>query len=289
VTESVHDRARRLFADGEFARCRETAVDALRETPDDVALLRLAGRAAYQLNSEEAVGDLRRATELEPDDASTWRHLGSALIAAGKVGDAAVALGRAVKLEPGDAAVPVDLGHTLIANGRPQEAVEWFEHALAVQPELPAALRGVIEAYRRLGRFDDARQAAARLVEVEPDDIVALLDLADLSVAAGRFDDGVEAYERLRQRDPEPGHEVFALHGMIQAEVRRRRWRRVLDLALEATRVDRMPLTTDLLALARARVFGARNRPTPAQAAVERALELSQAHHRELHEEIVGL
>jgi len=169
------------------------------------------------------------------------------------------------------------------------ESIDWFSRALGVRPELPAALRGMMEAYRLLGLVGDAQGAAARLVELQPDDIGALLDLADLSIVAQRFDDGVEAYERLRRLDSEPGHEIFALHGMMRAEVRRGRWRRVLDLALEATSIDRMPLTTDVLALAGARVFGARNRPAPAPAAIERGLELSQAHHRELHEEIVGL
>ena len=39
--------------------------------------------------------------------------------------------------------------------------------------------------------------------------------------------------------DDDPEHEVYAYHGMIQAEMTRDRWRRALDLAIDATRVDR--------------------------------------------------
>ena len=45
--------------------------------------------------------------------------------------------------------------------------------------------------------------------------------------------------------------------------MRRERWRRALDLAVDATRVDRLGRTTDVLAFVVAQVFGAADRPAP--------------------------
>ena len=54
--------------------------------------------------------------------------------------------------------------------------------------------------------------------------------------------------------------------------MRRERWRRALDLAVEATRVDRLGRTTDVLAFVVAQVFGEPDRPAPPREEVERAL-----------------
>jgi hypothetical protein len=63
----------------------------------------------------------------------------------------------------------------------------------------------------------------------------------------------------------------------------RNRWRRALDLAIEATRVDRYGRTTDLLAYVVAEVFGSTDRPAPTRAEIDAALAASQAEHRRLH------
>jgi hypothetical protein len=75
---------------------------------------------------------------------------------------------------------------------------------------------------------------------------------------------------------------------MIEAELRRERWRSALDLAVDATRVDRLGRTTDVLAFVVAEVFGASDdRPAPGRAEVEQALASSRAEHRRLHQEAV--
>ena len=69
---------------------------------------------------------------------------------------------------------------------------------------------------------------------------------------------------------------------MIEAEIRRERWRRALDLAIEATRVDRYGRTTDVLAFVVAQVFGQPTAPRPTRAEVDEALAASRAEHRRL-------
>jgi hypothetical protein len=68
--------------------------------------------------------------------------------------------------------------------------------------------------------------------------------------------------------------------------MRRERWRRALDLAVDATRVDRLGRTTDVLAFVVAKVFGTtEDRPVPTAEEVTSALAASRAEHRRLHED----
>jgi len=62
--------------------------------------------------------------------------------------------------------------------------------------------------------------------------------------ALDNLDAAVRAYHRLRAidtaQDPDMDHEVYAYHGMIQVEMQRERWRRVLDRgAAQAERIAR--------------------------------------------------
>jgi hypothetical protein len=126
-------------------------------------------------------------------------------------------------------------------------------------------------------------------LQLEPDDVAATIDAAELNLALGRPEAAVQEYARLAAIDDEPGHEVYAYHGMIQAEIQRDQWRRALDLAIEATRVDRYGRTTDLLAYVVTQVFGAADRPAPTRAEVDAALAASQSEHRQLHTEGFGI
>ena len=76
---------------------------------------------------------------------------------------------------------------------------------------------------------------------------------------------------------------------MIEAELAREGWRRALDFAIEATRVDRLGRTTDILAYIVAQVFGAGERSAPSRTEVDSALAASHAQHRREHEEALVL
>ena len=247
------DEARASYEAGDVDRARELALAALAERPDDPALLRLAGEASLELGEGDALGYLERAAELDPSDTAAL----------------------------------VDLGHALLAAGRGSDALAHLRRAAEGDPSNLEALRGLAEAHRREGRGDLALEPARRAADAHPSDPLALIDLADLCLELGSLDDAIVAFARLRGVDEEPEHEIYAIHGMIEAELRRERWRRALDLAVDATRVDRLGRTTDVLAFAVAKVFGAGDRPAPEQADVETALAATRAEHRRLHAEVL--
>ena len=89
----------------------------------------------------------------------------------------------------------------------------------------------------------------------------------------------------MRKIDDVPDHEVYALHGMIEAEIDRERWDRALELAREADALDRYGRTTDVLAFVVAQVFGPGEEPPPTRDEVDDALRDSLAAHRRAHAE----
>ncbi len=277
--------AKSLFDAGEFEQSRDAALRGLEEHPDDVALLRVAGRASAELGRDDAIGHLERAVELEPENADAWRDLGEVLLFEHRLDEATKAFRQTVELRPNDVGALVQLAHTAYAAGDPEDAIGAVRQAVERDPNSLGARRALLEIYRAAKRPEDALAAAEELVESDPDDALAALDVAELYLTLDHPVDASSAFARLRKIDDDPEHEIYAIHGMIEAEIRRERWRRALDLAIEATRIDRMGRTTDVLAYVVAQVFGAADRPAPPREEIDEALAASRAEHRRLHEE----
>jgi tetratricopeptide (TPR) repeat protein len=201
----------------------------------------------------------------------------------GDLTGARAALRRAVEEDPGNSAALVDLGYLALGSGESDEAAELFRQALERDSGNLDALRALSTIHGRAGRADDALEAASAVAEAQPEDVLAAIEVADLAVEVGRLDEAEAAFRRLRSIDDDPAHEVFAFHGLIEVELRRERWRRALDLAIDATRVDRLGRTTDVLAYVVSQVFGEADRPVPSRAEVEEALASSRDEHRRLH------
>lgn len=292
VTGAASDQlvadARASYAAGDFEAAHRRALAFLAEHPDDLAALRVAGRAGFELGLDDATTHLRAAAELEPDDADTWHDLASALVDAGRLQEAAKAFQTVLRLRPGDAHALVNLGHAAYASGSADEAVDYLLQAVESSPGNLAALRGLVHVYRRERRFDEGLHAARQLRELEPLDVRAALDVAELALELERFDEAESAFVALRTLDEDAEHEVYAYHGMIEAAVRGGQWRRALDLAVDATRVDRLGRTTDVLAFVVAQVFGEADRPAPTRAEVDESLASSRREHRRIHEDALA-
>jgi tetratricopeptide (TPR) repeat protein len=274
-----------LFERGEFQAARELAERGLADQPTDVNLLRLAGKSGSELDLPDAAEYLSKAVELEPGNADAWRELGDAFLNDGRMKDATAAFRQAVELRPNDVGSLVQLAHAAYAAGDPEDAIGAIRQAVERDPNSLGARRALLEIYRAAKRPDDALAAAEELAESDPNDALAALDVAELYLTLDHPVDASSAFARLRKIDDDPEHEIYAIHGMIEAEIRRERWRRALDLAIEATRIDRLGRTTDVLAYVVAQVFGPADRPSPTREEVDEGLAASRAEHRRLHEE----
>ncbi|HEV7665615.1 MAG TPA: tetratricopeptide repeat protein [Chloroflexota bacterium] len=285
MTSGLVTEAQASYSAGDYRACRQLALQGLSETPDDAQLVWLAGQSSLELDLDDATAYLSHLVQLIPQDGAAWQTLGRALSNTGEMAAAADAFAEAVRLRPDDAAALTDLGHAVYALHRTDEAIAVLERATTQDPQNLLAFRSLVEIHKHAGNLQAALQAAQRIADLQPDDILAALDTAELNLALGMLDAAIAAYARLRAIDVVPGHEGVAYHGMIQAEIQRERWRRALDLSIDATRVDRDELTTQLLAFIAAKLFGDGDRPTPSRAELDAALAAEHAEHRRFHAE----
>jgi predicted Zn-dependent protease len=283
ASTASYEQALALYQSGDFEGARDAALELLQASPQDPSLLRLAGKAGVELGDDDAVGRLEQAAAADPDNPDAWRDLADALLAEGRSDDAATAIKQGIERRPEDVALLVDLAHLTHAAGNTDAAIGTLEQVLELDFGNVAALRGLVGMYREANRLEDALRAGRKVVAYRPEDVLTALDVAELTLALDRMEEAVEAFRWLRDIDDEPDHEVYAMHGMIEAELRRERWRIALDLAVDATRVDRFGRTTDILAYAVTQVFGAGDRPAPSRRDVDDALAASRDEHRRLH------
>ncbi len=280
-TQAAQQASAHLQA-GEYRAAREAALAGLADAPQDVELLVLAGRAGLELDAEDATQQLRRATELAPEHAEAWHHLGEALATDGRMDEANDAFRHAVELNPSDQVALSHLGHTSAATGREEEAVGYLSQAAQSTRGASTAAINLVDMYRMLGQFEDALTQAQRIAEAEPDDLVAALDVAELSLEVGQLDEAVAAFERVRELDEVPGHEIYPLHGMIRAELQREQWQRALALAHEAPLTDQEGRAVNLIAFLQAQC-GEPAEQAPTRGELDDALAASLLEYRRMH------
>ncbi len=281
--EDARSRSRLHFDAAEYRESRQAAIDGLSVGPDDVELLVLAGRAGVELDADDAVEQLRRATELAPENATAWHYFGEALAAEGSTDEADAAFRRTVELDPDDEVALTHLGHTSLAAGRKEEGVGYLARAAEIARSSRTALTAsvsLVDMYRSFGEYEKALEQARRLVDAAPNDILSWLDVAELSLQVGRLDHASDAFARLRDLDDVPGHEAYPLHGMIQVEIRRSQWDRAAELAAQAAAIDEHGLSTDLAAFLTVQRSGPGEEPAPTAAEVDAALADSLAVYR---------
>lgn len=233
---------------GDFARARETASAGLISTPDDPELLRVAGLAGLELEAGDAVEQLRRVTELRPDDAQAWHELGDALETEGRSDEAREAFRRALELNPDDEVAMTHLGHSAFQTGQGDEGVRLLEQAAGRVSGNSTAAISLVEMYRSLGQPEEALKQAVKVFDADPGDRLYALDVAELSLETGRLDEAAAAFGRLREIVDSEEEEVCALHGAILVELERGDAGRALELAREALAIDAVGRTTGVVA-----------------------------------------
>jgi tetratricopeptide (TPR) repeat protein len=270
--EGDREHARACFREGAFEEAFRAASHGLKDARDDVELLLLAGRAGVELDNEDAVGYLRRATELAAQDGPAWRYLGEALAAEGSYTEAEQAFRRAVEIDPADQVAVAHLGHTALASGRRDEGIGLLARATD-GPQGASAIISLVDMYRSVGQNDEALAQARKLTEVDAEDTLAWLDVAELSLAVGELDAAEAAFERVRELDDVPGREAYPLHGMIEAQILGEDWQRARELAAQATTIEGSGLGGQVTAYLATRA-GAE--PQPEAPSLERVLAALQ-------------
>ncbi|MCD6048892.1 MAG: hypothetical protein K0Q55_295 [Verrucomicrobia bacterium] len=149
----------------------------------------------------EALVLLKQATELLPQNAQAWNHLGLAYHQTGKLQEAAQAYNQALKLDRDLVAVRYNLGTLLLDHGDPARALNEFKTFTLLQPD---SVEGHIQqgtAHLRLRQWNEAEAAfstAQRLSKNHPE---ALNGLGLVLLQRQRVRDAVTYFNAALQQD----------------------------------------------------------------------------------------
>src|ERR1035437_2144862 len=201
LAESIVCWERAWKANDEIPEVRENLVRALENL--GVALLRKG-------SLDEAMPHLRRAAELDPQDAASQYNLGLALLRKSSFDEAIPRFQRALALDPRDAQTHNDLAVALAQKRRFEEAVAHFREAIGIDPQFAQAQSNLAwllatspETTVRNGA--EALKLAAKAVDLSHGTDPSMLDaLAAAYAETGRFREAVETARRALELTPQP-------------------------------------------------------------------------------------
>lgn len=142
---------------------------------------------------------VERANADDPNNARTAVPLISRLILAGRAGEALPVAARLRSQNPGVPAAWVLEGDALLALGRVAEAAKAYRAAANLEFSESNALR-LIEALRRTGDEAQALKVLALFLEQNPRNLPAQRLLGDHYLAAGDWDRAIKVLESIRHR-----------------------------------------------------------------------------------------
>jgi tetratricopeptide (TPR) repeat protein len=181
---------------------------------------------------EQAIGEWKKAMELNPSEALPYNNLGVALAETGKVDDAIAYYRKALELSPRYPEALNNLGEALAGKGKQDEAISYFEKALALDPQHGGAHSNLGAMFARQGRMDQAVPHLEKAVQYKPESVDVRKNLALALAAKGRFAEAIgplqEAVKLSNERDPA----ILDLLGRIYAD--QERFEEALDSARRA-------------------------------------------------------
>jgi len=229
--------AQLAFMERDFNRTRELVQALLRQTPDNVRVLQLAGAlelqagtalqarnhleravrlapelllprqllAQAQLRSgqaEAALQTLEPALRANPPHAGTQALAAEAQLRLGNVEQAHALFTRAAQLNPQDVRSRAAVALGDIARGRVAEGFNQLEAAAAEDRTGITADMALISAHLMRREFEPALQAIARLEQKQPDQPLAPNLRARVQIAQDQRDAARASFEQAIQRDP---------------------------------------------------------------------------------------
>jgi adenylate cyclase len=158
------------FQDQALQRAYDLAQKALTLEEANASTHRLLGavyvrRAQYDL----AAGELRRAIELNPNDAESYGELGAVMLYSGKTEEAIHLMETENRfnphLGPGDF---MELGLAYYLKGRYKDAIKILERGVGQKPDFVGHHIGLAAAYAQSGRSKEAKREATTVLQLSP-------------------------------------------------------------------------------------------------------------------------
>ncbi|MAF12782.1 hypothetical protein CMK11_20220 [Candidatus Poribacteria bacterium] len=192
--------ARVAERDGDAAEAIGHYETALVHAPDTARLHVAVGILLSDAREHgRAVEHLRRAADLDAENAATWRAYAQALWRIEWYPRAAAAYERAIALEPAEVWAHIGLGDTHLRAGRLDDAVAAYDRALERDAGAYAAHCGRGAALSKRGEFDDALTSLRQAVTLRDDYGPAYYEMGVALQHQKNYEDAIRAFGRATQ------------------------------------------------------------------------------------------
>ena len=187
----------------EFVNDKAEAIKKIRERFVDDDSYRRAGDTLIVHDPDDAVEKYQKALEINPDNASVHRALGTALAMQGMLEEARVHFVESIRLEPDVAEAHSKLGVVLQRLGRFQEAIEPCRRAIEIEPEdaTPYFTLGLV--LLELDRLEEARTYLSQAARLNSDDPSPRVKLAEVLLGEGKPDEAVVHVRSVVEQKPD--------------------------------------------------------------------------------------
>ncbi|MGV8078695.1 MAG: tetratricopeptide repeat protein [Syntrophales bacterium] len=231
------------------------------------ARLRLAQAFTGEGEYNRALGELKAAMVLQPENPRVYQHLGELYVCRGMLEDAekafqkaihceprftraydsladvfarkgdrervVVAMRQATAISPKNANRQLNLGKALLESDAVEEAKKAFEQAAREAPADPSIRREIGEALLAGNLNREAEEIFRVLLEENPSDLHLYNRLGIACRRQGRFQDAIDLYGRAIRMDPDDDHLHFNLARVLMEAGRRDESRKHVLRALE--------------------------------------------------------
>lgn len=207
--------------------------------PDHSDSLYLLGVISYQRGDyAQALDQIDRALDKNPDNGLVWNQRGLALQRLKRFEEALAGYDRALVLWRDHAEVLCNRGAALHELKRFDEALASFDRALAVRPDYAEAFCYRAAALVQLKRPEDALSSYDCALAIQPDYVDALSGRGDVLVELKRFDEALASYDHALGIQPDNAERLcnrgVALYELKRTEEALASYDRALALGLDS-------------------------------------------------------
>jgi len=183
-------------ATGKNAQAVEEIEKALQLQPNsDDGYIRLGKAYAATGQAEPALAAFKKAVELNPYYWYNYKQLGWAYFQFGRNEEALQEFKRQVDLNPKDWSGYNNIGAIYYEQGRWKDCIPYFQKAIALHPTFDA-YSNLGTAYYELGRYEEAVQMSETAVHLNPNSSEAIRNLAQAYNRAGQKEKAMLAFDR---------------------------------------------------------------------------------------------
>jgi tetratricopeptide (TPR) repeat protein len=173
----------------------------------------------YELSAnnevDKAIENYKKAIEIDPQKATGYIVMGSALLNQGNVDKAIENYKKAIEIAPDKvgAIAYITLGNALLNQGKVDEAVENYKKAIEIDPQKATGYIAMGSALLNKGNVDEAIENYKKAIEIAPDkvDVNTYTIVGNALLNQGKVDEAVENYKKAIEIDPQKATGYIAM------------------------------------------------------------------------------